>query len=213
MVKNTDISRIGLTLLLCLVLVSCQSKGPEPTPTPTSPVITSDYFPHHLGCWWEYGDSKDEKKRVKHQVVNVGDSFFEVQVSNPNVSFMVFAESDQWILLQRDRIPDEDIVFEYTPPVPYLKKPLKSGDTWSHDGKGVHELTRHDDVTVGEPTKITVPAGTFEVLPISRTVKKGDRVDIEMEYWAKDVGLVKSDFQSGDYQSTLELQKFHIPPR
>lgn len=194
-------------VIATLLLFGCH-RGPKPdfSATPSISDTRDTYYPRELGFRWEY--QTGDGSTLSHEVVARRPGYFEIQVANPNISFTQYKDDGDWILHQADRIPDRELNFRYDPPIKYLRSSLESAQDWSHEGVGMYGNKRRDEVSVGEEVEITVPAGTFKVLPVHRIMQKGDRLDTETEYWAKGIGLVKSDFKSGDYHSVLELKSF-----
>lgn len=107
-----------------------------------------------------------------------------------------------------------------------LPKDIQPGDTWSSaerlnvtDSTGTRPFDINIDFQAVGMESVTVPAGTFNALRIDLVmtfVTTFSNSDLEMSYrisdwFAADVGLVKSSAQSdlGDYD--LELESYAIP--
>jgi hypothetical protein len=80
-----------------------------------------------------------------------------------------------------------------------IKEPIKTGNTWTLKDGSVRTITDVDK-------QVTTPAGTYRALEVTTTGTDSAWKD----YYAKDIGLIKSEFTSGESTITSELEKIEI---
>jgi hypothetical protein len=96
---------------------------------------------------------------------------------------------------------------EISPPLCFLKLPIKKGDTWTSEA-----------FTTGTPLKgkfscdevnVKVPMGTFKAYTVTcPEFEIGDK-KMSLSYWfVPNIGIVKQEVRIGNFEVLLELEKF-----
>jgi len=135
-----------------------------------------------IGDLWRFG-AHDRLRGARHEetrrVIEVGAERIVCELTSTDPAFAAGrAEyTREWNLLSRpaarapDDEADDDNRWRWTPHYPQLRFPLAPGRQWegratvanrATDTRNVHSYR----VRVLEPLRVTVPAGTFDVLPV-----------------------------------------------
>lgn len=203
-----------MVILTSLLAAGCSalSKTPQPgggqevTPPP-APTLKKpgDYFPLTVGSSWQYLGEGNEYASFKRWVLFAGGNRAQTKTDNGGtVLAAVFEVTDNAvtrIFMQGEEY--EDTNFLDAPPndsTVILKAPLAVGTRWQ-DPKGItREIAALDAAA-------DTPAGTFENCI---KVKVTDQNSIIFEYYREGVGMVKSEFTSGESRVTSTLEKYTI---
>jgi hypothetical protein len=166
---------------LCAAAVAMAREVPEAPP----PRKVVHYFPTTVGAKWTYrgADGKTFEKEVT-KVESKGDR---------TAVTVVFREPDGKTTPGGEYEVSGRGVLRLDPPVWQLKLPAPAGARWSYDGRPPHWL--RESFFAGKPERVTVPAGTFDAIPVESTVWT-DRPVVELmdsttEWYTPGVGPVK----------------------
>jgi hypothetical protein len=169
-------------------------------------VASSLYYPLKVGNTWTYKIvGQDQPFTVKvanhEQVGEVWCARLESSVGGK-----VVATED--VAVQKDGI------YRYTmagrkadPPIRFLKLPFKKGDSWKVNSMiGDEKLSV--EYTAGEE-EVEVAAGKYKAISTATNEFEAGNQKIQATIWyAKNVGMIKTQMKIGGRTSVLELQKF-----
>ena len=185
-------------LLLMMILSSCTSPSPG-TDNNTNPVI-ADYFPLKGNILMDYEGIGNEYAEETTYVDYLTDDTIQIRAMNPGTTMakvyriengelrMVYSLGEYYYLSDFTGLSNEntDVL---------LKEPLEVGTEWlSSDGQ--KRYISDTDKT------IDTPAGSFETLVVTT---EGDE-STTYYYFAKDIGIVKKEFVSGEFTVTTTLK-------
>lgn len=192
---------------------------PTPTPTPTEPAPTepppvtpapevdniaiSEYMPMKVGYIWQYEGEGNEYASYTARV-----EFSE------NNRFQVTEDNGGTVMANIYEVKEDSIVHVYQMGESYdhknllkeksnieevlIKKPIKAGNKWISE-ENTYEI-------MDTKATITVPFGTYnDCLLIKRTYKDGSE---QYLHYKDGVGLVQSEFRSGDFKVFSRLKDF-----
>ena len=187
----------------------------------------ADFFPVSAGREWRYhatGAGVFKKERDAIHVRRVVDE----ESSSSSSAWALDFEQGSWTVRERVAVTGEGIVIVSVEGLKGLMRRAANqegdelvlpegvavGDEWVSEvrrGKKQHARTVKRRL-VGIET-VTVPAGTFEALHVQKTALEehsfGPFVQIESEWYARGIGLVKWSWVDGDQHR--ELESFVIP--
>lgn len=202
-------------LLMVIALTGC-SKAVDQTPrpggadkvpaAPDQPAQkVGDYFPLTVGSSWQYLGEGNEYASFNRFVLYAKENRSQVKSDNGGtVAALVFETTDTAITRVYmkgeeygndnflDAAPNENTVL--------LKAPLAAGTKWEDPSGGLREIVDVD-------AALDTPAGRFENCV---KVKIAGRDSTIYEYYKEGVGLVRSEFLSGDTVITSTLEKYEI---
>ncbi len=207
-------------LLLCLALVTACTPVPKPqgtaapTParvTPATPAKTpapaadtaADYFAFkadrrltYRGTGNEFASYVTLVDYLKNGVAqtrqdNGGTTTVFVYALGDNAIKRVFSREETYFKYDFTATSNDDEVL--------VKEPIRTGNSWTLGDGSVRAITAVDK-------KVTTPSGTYRALEITTTGAESAQKD----YYAKDIGLVKSEFASGGNTVTSELESIEI---
>jgi len=223
--KKGFIYKGGLLLLIILIaaaaFLGCTANQPQPqpqpqtptpaepqptAPTPTTPTVehnVSDYMPMLVGYTWEYEGEGNEYAsyvlKVEYQESNryqlsrdnggavIADIYEARKDSLVHVYQAGEGEDHPNLLKQPNNL--EDIL---------IKLPLQAGNKWTSEENSYEILDTK--------ASITVPYGTFkDCIVVKRTYKDGGE---DYMYYKDGVGLIQSEFRSGDFKVFSRLKNF-----
>ncbi len=98
---------------------------------------------------------------------------------------------------------------KFTPPVCFLRLPVKNNDTWKFESK-VGEQETKSTFKFGEAKGVKVKFGTFDTITVSGDLKADGQGVSVTYYFAKDVGMVKQTIVIGTTTVDLELDKYEV---
>ena len=181
--------KIIVILLVAVSLVSCTSQKQKPE---TVQAEISDYYPFledtrlvYEGRGNEFAGRKiyfDFVKDKQAQLrVDTGGTTLAQVVEIKNGELRRLASQEGFYYWQELKVED-DSDYEVL-----LKEPLTKGTTWTlQDGRKRY--------ISGENVEVTTPQGDYEALEVTTEGKEYKQID----YYAKDIGLVLSQHKSGD---------------
>jgi hypothetical protein len=91
-----------------------------------------------------------------------------------------------------------------------LRLPAKAGESWTFQSGAANEVPDHKAIyTTGKEEEVEVPAGKFKAVRVdSETFRNGERESKSSDWYAPEVGLVKSVTTMGGSDRTLVLKSF-----
>lgn len=159
------------------------------------------YYPLEVGCRWTFdADGATVPTRVVSKVkIKETECFLVEEERKGGKIRYYFSVSGAAVLLHKinDQVLEE--------PISILRFPLKKGQKWtisSSGGKASAEVVAEDE-------EIEVEAGKFKCFRV-RTQNK-DGTSVTEQWFAKDVGVVKTVGESKGVKHTLALKKFEKP--
>jgi hypothetical protein len=167
-------------------------------------VQSADYYPLEVGTTWTYqvGGQTMTSTVAKHE--KVGD----VLCARVEASLAGMVVATEHVSV------DKDGVYRHTsmgktakPPARIIKLPFKKGDTWKYEGK-VGDEDLKVDYTADEE-EVTVPAGKYKAIVTKTSEFETGGVKVKATIWyAKGVGMVKTEMTVNGSDITIELEKF-----
>lgn len=198
-------------LLVISLLVACAGQDSpkdenENRNATKSPVAEQaeikDYFPIRENVRYVYEGSGNEYASYDVHIDYTSDDRVQRRVNNGGtVMAEVIALKDGKLtkLLAKEEAYYRENLLQTTPDTEgevLLMEPLKKGTNWQLKDGRVREITNID-------LDITTPAGNYKAIEVVTEGANGKTTD----YYAKDVGLVKSVFVSGETEVTSTLSK------
>jgi len=221
---NKSLILLFAILIITAIALGCTAKQPEvttpvPDPTPTQPVppeqppVTpapveevkdlSAYMPMQVGYIWEYeGEGNEyasytskiefaENNRYQEAKDNGGTVMANIYEVRDDSIVHVYQMGENYehknLLKEKDNLAD--IV---------LKLPIQVSNKW------VGEENSYEIIDI--KGTITVPYGTFnDCVVVKRTYKDGSE---DYSHYAEGVGLLQSEFRSGDFKVFSRLKNF-----
>lgn len=110
----------------------------------------------------------------------------------------VLSEEAATIIFEKE-VNEQEISYINTAPNTnriVLKGPIKVGTTWEQ------EAGRQSTIT-GVGVEVLTPAGRYNTVEVTTTIENR----ISKDYYAQDIGLVKSTYKAGDFEKQSELIK------
>ncbi|MDF2840782.1 MAG: hypothetical protein K0Q99_1554 [Clostridia bacterium] len=187
--------------------------GPtEPAPTeqpPTTPDPVADgkdisqYMPMKVGYVWQYDGEGNEYASYTSRVEFAENNRYQVTKDNGGTVMANIYEVKEDSIVhvyqmgesydQKNLLKEKDNLEEVL-----IKLPLQVGNKWVSEGN-TYEI-------IDTKATITVPYGTFkDSLVIKRTYKDGSE---EYMHYKEGVGLLQSEFRSGDFKVFSRLKNF-----
>ncbi len=172
-----------MTRVLCLLAVGVATAAVA-APVPKSLRKKPDYFPTPLGGVWTYGTGEDPTRHSIH-ISDVQTAPGETtavrryQMGNSEGPLDVCRVSSGEV--RQVRRSSHDTAIDRL----FLRPSLKPGDTWKSEYQLAEILDVRETFTVGEPQRVTVPAGTFTAVPITfRNTEGRERGRADSRAWA-----------------------------
>lgn len=199
---------------LGLILAGCV-KQTAPTPPPGNgkeepkqqvpAKKPGDFFPLTPGSTWQYLGEGNEYASFKREVSHAKGNLAQTKTDNGGtVSATVFETTDcavTQVFFQGEEYDGKDFLGAApNDNTILLKAPLEAGTRWVGRRGELREIV---DVKATGST----PAGNFENC---LKVKVSNEHSTIFEYYKEGVGLVKSEFISGDTRVTSTLEKYDI---
>jgi len=175
-------------------------------PVPKGVKAKADYYPLALGTKWEYVRYQNADnvwaEEVTESVTKDGVTTATVRITPGGANAVPHdtsykADADGWYFLTQASTT-------YDPPARFVKTDPKPGDTWELKytlGNAAYEAT----ATVGQPEKVTVPAGEYTALPITIEFDQPGQRRAYTNWYIAGVGMVK---QVSGGRVTQELKSF-----
>jgi hypothetical protein len=167
-----------------------------------------DYFPLKAGTKWVFQvDQGGKKLKFSNQIAKVESTdgkslaLLETTVNGEVTETVHLAATDKGIF--RHRING----IELTPPVCFLKYPLKKDDTWETESTIGNEPLKIKG-KVFDAEDVTVPAGKYKAFRVELETSAAGMRATTTFWFAPDVGVVKQSAENGGKTITAELEKF-----
>ncbi|OGO77999.1 MAG: hypothetical protein A2Y23_13560 [Clostridiales bacterium GWB2_37_7] len=212
-----------ILIAMIATVLGCTAKQPEtpvpdpaPTPVPPEPVPTeqppvtpptagdiSQYMPMKVGYIWQYEGDGNEYASYTSRVEYQENNRYQVTKDNGGtVMANIYEVTDDSIIHvyqmgesydQKNLLNEKENLEEVL-----IKLPLQVGNKWISE-ENTYEI-------IDTKASITVPYGTFDnCLVIKRTYKDGSE---EFMYYKEGIGLLQSEFRSGDFKVFSRLKDF-----
>ena len=175
-------------------------------PVPKGIKQANDYYPLRVGDKWEYVRNENADQVWVEEVSSVETvdgarlGTVRIQPSNPNaVAYDTKYKADRigWSFHSHGEML-------YDPPSLFVKADLQAGDSWESTYRFVntdYQVT----VTVGEPERVSVPAGTFTAIPITTAYTSPAGRRPFTNWYVSGIGMIK---QVANGRITQELKAF-----
>lgn len=201
-------------VLVSLILSGCSVESiPEETPiespesvqpSPVAEILPADYFPMTPGSKWSYIGDGNEFATYTSTVLFHECLYFQVSRNNGGtVSSTVYyaSDTDVRIVLSRGEEYDMSNLISEPPNTDeiVLMAPLEAGTEWGS------ESIKRKIVSTSE--SINTPAGLFENCLTVRSEYPDSYI---IDYYVIGIGLVYSEFHSGDNVITSSLESYTI---
>lgn len=191
-------SRLLATLAVVAALASAPA-APVPTHLMTDPPL---YFPITVGTTWVYDEDGAVVTRVVTAVEVTGDTWaVAYAVRHPDGT----TTPDGKFAVSRTGLTRlEQGATRCDPPVAAVRLPYRVGDEWEF-AFALGGLETRGKKVARKPERVTVPAGTFDAVPIETDFAVDGRAMPRATFWyAPGVGMVKRVGGT----STIVLKKF-----
>jgi hypothetical protein len=164
----------------------------------------SDYFPAAVGTEWVY--EVDGEYTVGERVTGAAEKDGAIRLTVRATGGTV----DEVYAVDKAGVTKVS-VGGFTLNTTVLRLPLMEGDEWTFDTpvqKGL--FAESGTVVVGKAEKVTVPAGTFEAVPVrmTATAANGEKLDAPRtvtRWYAAGVGVVKVEYHDGQVAKLKEF--------
>jgi hypothetical protein len=199
-------------LLLCVLLVS-SCKGPvtnnttTPTPTNTPTLTIKDYYPFAADRRMKYEGKGMEYAEKDVYVDYIKDNRMQIRSINPGTTAAQVLENEngelRLIASEGEFYFREDIIDrENKKPEILIKEPILVGNSWQTNDNRKRYIS-------GIDVEVETPSGKYKALEI--TTEGQDYTN--KDYYAKDIGFVKSVFKANDstIETSLEKLQENIP--
>lgn len=218
---NKGLILIFTILIITSTILGCTAKQPDvttPTPVPTQPIpppVTPEptapleetdisvYMPMKVGYIWEYeGEGNEYASYTSKIEFAENNRYQEARDNGGTVMANIYEVTEDSIIhvyqmgesyesknLLKEKTNLQDTV---------LKRPIQVGNKWISE-ENSYEI-------IDTKATITVPYGTFnDCVVVKRTYKEGGE---DYYHYAEGVGLVQSEFRSGDLKVFSRLKSF-----
>ncbi len=207
-IKNTIIY-LNILLVLFIGLTACaQVDIPEREENQETANLKA-YFPMHQGMEYSYAGEGNEFAPFKRKIMFVEDNYLQLTDNNGGtVVIKVYKYNDREItevFSEGEFYEDENLIPDVRNNEEkgeiILKAPLEVGKSWSSND-GDREIIAVDQ-------KVKVPAGTFyQVVKIK--ISYQDSNNTGYEYYAPNIGLIKSEYLGEGFKIISELESFSL---
>lgn len=199
--------------LLCAALVFTASPSRGEDKTKDAPAETTEYYPLKAGTTWSY---KADGKTTYTVTVAGFEKVGEEQCARLEMKREGAVSATEDVTVKKDGVYRCAFAgSKVTPPVCFLKLPVKKGERWTYESK-LAGTDLKGGFTLGEEKGVKVPAGTYDTLTVTSTndtTKIDGQTPAVTYYFAKKVGLVKSVVEIGGVKVVSELEKFEEPKK
>ena len=196
------------TMLLLILFSSCGKDNTETTnedtkTTSKAELKVSDFFPFIENTHMVYNGYGNEYAPFETYVEYIKGSIMQVRNINAGTISAVVYEIKNGEL--KRLLSKGEVYYRYdftsfsdNNEEILLKEPIKKGTSWTLKNKDKRSITSIDK-------SITTPAGTYNTIEVTTE----GTYSITMDYYAKDIGLVKRVFQSKEVEGEIvsELEK------
>ncbi len=213
--KMCTLPNLIVLLFFSVILLAGCAAPPNVTPppdedqtglgTPAPPIRKpGDYFPLTRGSSWKYLGEGNEYASFNRVVLFTKEDRAQIKWDNGGtVGAAVFETTNcavTRIFMQGEEYEEKNFLDTSNEHTIILKAPLEVGTSWEDLKGGVKEIV---DINAA----VTTPAGTFENCVKVKTTGQESTI---YDYYKEGVGMVKSEFISGDTQITSSLQEYSI---
>ena len=206
----------ALALLLGAVMLSaCGGQEEEPGPGGDT-LKTSDYFPINENTRYAYEGVGNEFAQYESSVEYTANGYIQYRVNNGGtVQAKVVALKDgkaTQVFLMNEVYYRENMLDRTNQEEVLLMEPIEQGTAWTLPDGRTRKIT---ELSV----EVETPSGNYEAIEVVTEGSNGKATD----YYAKDVGLVKSVFHTEGVEITSSLKsiernlprretlRFHLP--
>ena len=193
--------KITLLLATCLVAaVPLLAGGCAPQPEPNDYTI-ADFFPFSENAVMVYEGQGMEYAAYTTYVDYITDNRIQIRTNNGGTEIVSVLENSNGELRVITEQPETYYRLDLTGTVNtsgdiVLKEPLETGTSWTLNEGGTREIT-------GMDVSVVTPSGTYEAMEVTTTVDGKTVTD----YYAEDVGLVKTVFAVDGEEITSSLKE------
>ncbi len=206
-IKNT-IKYLTILLVLFIGLTACaQVDNPESEESQKN-LILKAYFPLHQGMEYSYAGEGNEFAPFTRKIMFVEDNYLQFTDNNGGtVVVKIYKYNDKEItevFSEGEFYEDENLIPDVRNNEEkgeiILKAPLEVGKSWSSNDQ------EREIVSIDQEVK--VPAGTFyQVVRVKITYQ--DSNNTGYEYYAPNIGLIKSEYLGEGFEIKSELESFN----
>lgn len=207
--KEVAMKKILLILILSLIVTSCNV-----TPSPGEPngevpqgLTIGDYYPILENTKYSYEGKGNEYATYTVFVDYISDNRVQHRTNNggtESINVMEIKDGELLLLYSRGEtyFRHNFLNNEYNMGQILLKEPLEEGNSWDYDENTTAEIT---DLS----KEIVTSQGNFEAIEVTIEGEESKTVN----YYVKDMGLVKTIFSGEDYEvsSTLSSIENNTP--
>lgn len=173
--------------------------SPAPTVQGLSPTL---YFPIQPGLKWEYQGTGNEFASFTNECLRAqGDLAQFRTVSGTTTGSLFSVTNDAVTRLARKELAEDRNLLTITPEekVVLLKAPVVPGTSWANGSES------RSIVSIG--SVVDVPAGSFQDVVKVQVTTPGQTAQT-FEYYARNIGLIKSESVSGSTRIVSDLKLF-----
>jgi hypothetical protein len=187
-----------LSILFCIsIFVGCNATKTETVKT------VETYFPMNANVKYSYNNSLGEQfsydafntyindKKVQRVVISPIGQYTEVIEIKDGKVTLVYSNPSHYLY---EDLTNNNFDTEYV----LLQEPLTVGNTWNYIEGVTSEITN-------TKVKIETPVGNFLAIEVTNTSIDGN---IEIRYYAPNIGLIKSNTETETISYTSELIKY-----
>ena len=203
---------ISIIIIMVMLLTSCnnaknnepnlpQNEGSDNTVIDSTELSIKDYFPFTENTKYEYTGEGNEYATYTVFTDYITDTRIQTRTNNGGTEIVKVIENKNGqlkVLLDRaETYFREDFTnTKNNNGEVLLKEPIEVGNSWSNDEDIKTSITNLD-------VDITIPLGTFKALEVTTEGKDYKITD----YYAKDIGLIKTINKGTDYEVSSTLSK------
>jgi hypothetical protein len=195
---------LGVCLLLSATLSSATERryGDKGTKAP-------NYYPLQVGNTWHF------KVTVMGQTITAISRIAKIEtIDNVALARLEASIMDNIVASEHLRVTEEGVFRyrsngqEFSPPLCFLKYPVKPGAKWEGEYKVGNETTKYLAETQEET--VEVPAGKFKAIKVTMRLESMGQV-VHTSYWfVPDVGFVKQTVDAKGPNIVMELEKYEL---
>ena len=197
----------AMVLTIAVTAPGCRWGAKKP-PVPLSPAPTIQglspalYFPIQPGLRWEYQGTGNEFATYTNECVRAQGDLAQFRGKSGTTTGSLFkVTNDAVTRLARKELAEDRNLLTLTPEENYvlLKAPVVPGTSWAN-GSETRSIMSIGGV-------VDVPAGSFQDVVKVEVTTPGQTAKT-YEYYARDIGLIRSEFGSGTTRVVSDLRLF-----
>ena len=197
---------VTFSVVACVFASAASSKKPKPKK------VAADYFPLRVGDSWTYRNSEEggyTLKVLSEEPQSGGPARYVVELLSGVRILHVYSKAEGWVLFHSENYSEhEGLQATYDPPRQYLPNPLVVGQKWEWTGKDPTQVEYRERSNVAAVEKVSVPAGKFRAMKVVTEITGGGASKTRTNWYAPDVGLVKSTTNGGQIKYGSELTDY-----